>query len=151
MTKSTETQISKTWWKRIQQDVIPEGQILQFCNAIMPLALGDRVGGKASNMTEPEAADIANQAEAQFRNGGFMLEERHTVKGYEWLKANGKRAGIPADVIDGFLYFRWVGTNKLGSGWQTKYLPVWEVTYMADGEKRHFEYSWEPYQARMYA
>ncbi len=146
------TRIAKVWWDRIQQDIIPEGQIRQFCNAIMPLALGEaRVGGAETNMTEGEAADIANEAEKRFRDGGFELEERHIVKGYEWLIANGLRSGIPLEPIAGFLHFRWIGTKLVGSGYQTKYMPVWEITYWdGEGKRQTYEYSWEPYQARMY-
>lgn len=148
-----DTRIYRVWKNRIKADMIPEGQINQFCQALMPIAEGRaRIGGKDTNMTSDEAVRIVNHVKAVFEAGGFELEERHIVKGYEWLQANGLRAGIPLEVIAGFLHFRWIGTKLIGSGYQSKYMPVWQITYWDNLRRRQtYEYSWEPYQARMYA
>ena len=148
----TGTPISRVWNNRIEQDALSEGQIRQFCQAIMPLATGEYPGGKATNLTAEEARDIVAEAQMRFDNGGYELEERHTVKGYDWLQANGLRSGIPLEPIAGFLHFRWVGTSKRGTGFRVTFLPVWEITYRDNlGVRQTYEYSHSPYQESMYA
>jgi hypothetical protein len=98
-----------------------------------------------------EAASVAESAEAQFRMGGYALTDEHTEKGLKWLQNNRKlayQANITDQMIDGFQYFRWVGTYGVYSAWRTTYLPIWEINYLDEnGEPETHEYWWGAWQS----
>ena len=153
-----ETRASKVWHKRVQGTVIREGLIRQFCHAVMPLAMGYPAGGHHTALTVGEAASIAEQAEATFRmvNGGYQLTDEHTEKGLGWTRRNprlAERAGITQQMLDGFMYYRWVGTVDQGAssaywGWRPVFLPVWEINYRDEnGEHQQHDYWWGAWQS----
>ena len=147
-----ETKASKVWHERVAPgSVLRESLILQFCHAVMPLAFGEPAGGHHTALTEGEAASIAEAAEWMFRMGGYTLTVEHTKKGLDWLQNNRRlayKADITDQMIDGFLYFRWVGTHGVYGGWRTSWLPIWEINYLdEDGDRKTHEYWWGAWQS----
>ena len=152
MMTTKETNASKVWHERVAPgSVLRESLIRQFCHAVMPLAFGERAGGHHTALTDGEAASIAESAEAQFRNGGYALTQEHTDKGLEWTRRNRKlaeQAGITQQMTDGFLYYRWVGTNAIYGAWRSTYLAIWEINYLdEDGVRQTHEYWWGAWQS----
>lgn len=145
----------KLWTKRLTEgDLLTRGQIGQYCHAIAAGANGYIIGGARTNLTTDECLDLSvlflRRVQA---NGGFRLTREQTEFGIDWLDKDRKRAlsvGITSDVIDNFREFRFVGTRLVNFTpyGRATFVPIYRVLFGATG---HVDYSWSPWQGKVYA
>ncbi len=146
----------KLWHKRLTKgDMLTRGQIIQFKNAIATGAKGFRIGGHNNNLTETECARLMDTFYDRCREidgGGFKLTQEHTDFGLEWLRKDVKRAesiGVTTDMLDTFEEFRFVGARIVHIndwGYSTT-VPIYRVLF----ERGYIDYSWSPWQGKVYA
>lgn len=134
------TAIYRTWLERLSLERIPHHQVIQLCRAVHPLAKGRRVGGKKTNLTPAEAADIIGAIESRARRGdGIRATSENEERGRDWLCSNRKRLGLPADLDPRQIAdFRLVGFHEYPRKHDPLIEPLWRCS-LDDG--RMFEYA----------
>lgn len=138
----------KLWDKRLAGDTLTRGQIRQLCNAVAAGGLGYYIGGSTTNLTHEEARLLMDKFGARCREGGYGLERDHTKFGVEWLRLNGKKVGITAEMLADFDSFRLVGVVVARSnGIRAAIVPRYRVLF-TNGS--WVEYSWSPWQDKAY-
>ena len=146
----------KLWDERLDGEVLTRGQIGQWCHAVASGAMGYRIGGHHTNLTEGECADLAMKFQRRcldLDQGGYQLTKEQTDFGYDWLRTYDKRAqsvGITQEMLDTFSGFRfvdWKCVSVSDYGYWAQIIPIYRVLYQ-DGD---VDYSWSPWQSKAYA
>lgn len=137
----------KRWLARLESGVLTYGQCLQFCH--MSEGRGKRTSCTAEELnmlyhrffTMPDGLALSDEP-----GKWYDLDEKRyltwTEFGRKWVARNGKRAGLPAEMVAAAdrLTFRFV---DVGVGY-----PVYRATDPATGRSWH--YNPTPWQVRLY-
>jgi len=142
------TNIYRTWCKRIESGTFTKSQCQQWAKAVVPIARGWRPEGKATVLTPNEASDLMTRME-QTERGGVTLTTGHTRQGVEWLRRDG--TVLSTEELDKFSYFEFRGEMDY-MDWGTYFtpqgprgcIPVWRIVLM-DGTA--IDYSAQAWQA----
>lgn len=124
------TKIFKTWVDRLAQDTIPHHQVIQLARTIVPLAKGERPGGKRTALEPSEARDLVRMLRARaVSDGGIRATPDNEERGRIWLRANRKRLGLPEADYQSIIEFRLIGFYAYETERATHYEPIWRCLF----------------------
>lgn len=124
------TRIFQTWVDRLVQQTIPHHQVIQLVRTIVPLAHGERPGGKRTSLEASEARDLIRMVKARVTSdGGIRATPDNEERGRDWLYANRKRLGLPPADFRSILEFRLVGFHPYRTERTTHYEPIWRCLF----------------------
>lgn len=141
------TKIYKTWLQRFEDGEITYGQMLQFVAVVGGWWYDDRPRGRPSALTLDEAHDL--MVRLREMPDGLALDDRFPGKWYDsdlrryltwteygrqWAKRNGRRAGVPPEMIAAAdrLEFRFVDVTMADAG--PGFVPVYRATDPETGQ-----------------
>lgn len=143
------TTIYKTWLARFEAGVVTYGQMRQFCEAVGGYVFNGYPRGKHTNL-EAEEADrlyvMLTNGPGLDLLGTYKYHDMPWKKaGRRWVAANGKRAGLPVEMVAAAeeLDFRFVDIACHGNN----FAPVYRA-FVPDGREWH--YAPFPWQVKVY-